>query len=83
MYLTAADLIDMTVKHLELLAGIFVEDADVFAAKRDSADNDVQRCKEASDAIQALIPKLIAARATQQPSDKQMRLPGCANEDEL
>lgn len=82
MYLTSSDLIDMTIKHLDLLSGIFIEDADVFAAIRDCADRDVRRCKEASDAIQALIPKLIAARETQQP-DKQVRVPGSANEDEL
>lgn len=82
MYLTSADLIDMTIKHLELLSGIFVEDADVFSAIRDCAERDVRRCKEASDAIEALIPKLIAARETQHP-DKQIRVPGSANEDEL
>jgi hypothetical protein len=83
MYLTSADLIDMTVKHLQLLAGIFAEDADVLVARRDAADRDARCCKEASDAIQALIPKLIAARSTQQPTDKQLPLPGCANDDEL
>lgn len=82
MYLTGADLIDMAIKQLELLADILREDARSFAAQRHEAGRDAKRCAEASDAIQIVIPKLIAARATQQPKG-QMPLPGCANEDEM
>jgi hypothetical protein len=82
MYLTAADLIDMTVKQLELLADVLREDAKGFAARRDEAHRDAQRCREAHAGIQALIPKLIAARATQQ-SSAQMQLPGSSNEDQI
>jgi hypothetical protein len=82
MYLTAADLIDMTVKQLELLADILREDAKGFSARRDEAHRDVRRCEDARAGIQALIPKLIAARATQQ-SSAQMQLPGSSNEDQI
>jgi hypothetical protein len=82
MYLTGADLIDMTIKQLEMLEDILSEDARSFAAQREAAGRDARRCREATDAIRTLIPKLVAARATQQPKG-QMPLPGCANEDEL
>jgi hypothetical protein len=82
MYLTGADLIDMTIKQLEMLADILSHDASSFAAQRDAAGRDARRCREATDAIRLLIPKLVAASATQQPKG-QMPLPGCANEDEL
>jgi hypothetical protein len=82
MYLSGADLIDMTVKQLEMLEEILRHDARVFAEERDAAGRDARRCREATDAIRTLIPKLIAARATQQPKG-QLQLPGCANEDEL
>ena len=82
MYLTGADLIDMAIKQLEMLDDILSADARSFAAERDAAGCDARRCREATDAIRTLIPKLVAARATQQPKD-QMQLPGYANEDEL
>jgi hypothetical protein len=82
MYLTGADLIDMTVKQLEMLEEILQADARTFAEQRDAAGRDARRCREATQAIRTLIPKLVAARATQQPRG-QMQLPGCANEDEL
>jgi hypothetical protein len=82
MYLTGADLIDMTVKQLEMLEEILREDARTFAEQREAAGRDARRCHEATQAIRTLIPKLVAARATQQ-SRGQMQLPGCANEDEL
>jgi hypothetical protein len=82
MYLTGADLIDMTIQQLEMLEDILSADARSFAAQRDAAGRDARRCREATDAIRTLIPKLVAARATQQPKG-QMPLPGCANEDEL
>jgi hypothetical protein len=82
MYLTGADLIDMTVKQLEMLEEILRADARSFAAERDAAGRDARRCREATDAIRVLIPKLVAARATQQPKS-QLRIPGCANDDEL
>ncbi len=82
MYLTGADLIDMTVRQLEMLEEILRDDAQSFAQQRDAAGRDARRCREATDAIRTLIPKLVAARATQQPKG-QMQLPGCANEDEL
>lgn len=82
MYLTGADLIDMAIKQLELLADILREDARSFAAQCHEAGRDAKRCSEASDAIHIVIPKLIAARATQQPKG-QMPLPGCANEDKM
>lgn len=82
MYLTGADLIDMTVRQLELLEEILRDDARSFAEQRDAVGRDARRCREATDAIRTLIPKLVAARATQRPKG-QMQLPGCANEDEL
>jgi hypothetical protein len=82
MYLTGADLIDMTIQQLQLLEDILSTDARSFAAQRDAAGRDARRCREAADAIRTLIPKLVAARATQQPKG-QMPLPGCANEDEM
>lgn len=82
MYLTGADLIDLTVKQLEMLEEILRDDARSFAEQRDAAGRDARRCREATEAIRTLIPKLVAARATQQPKG-QMQLPGCANEDEL
>jgi hypothetical protein len=82
MYLTGADLIDLTVRQLEMLEEILRDDARSFAEQRDAAGRDARRCREATDAIRTLIPKLVAARATQRPKG-QMQLPGCANEDEL
>lgn len=82
MYLSGADLIDMTVKQLEMLEEILGHDARAFAEESDAAGRDARRCREATDAIRTLIPKLVAARATQQPKG-QLQLPGCANEDEL
>jgi hypothetical protein len=82
MYLTGADLIDMTIKQLEMLADILRDDARVFAAEREAAGRDARRCSEATLAIEVLIPKLIAARLTQQP-DNQIPLPDCANEDRI
>ena len=82
MYLTGADLIDMAIQQLKMLDDILSADARSFAAERDEAGRDARRCREATSAIRALIPKLLAARATQQPKG-QMPLPGCANEDEL
>ena len=82
MYLTGADLIDMTLKQLEMLEEILRADAHAFAAERDAAGRDARRCREATDAIRVLIPRLVAARATQQPED-QPHIPRCANEDEL
>lgn len=82
MYLTGADLIDLTVRQLEMLEEILRDDARSFAEQRDAAGRDARRCREATDAIRTLIPKLVAARATQRPKG-QMQLPGCANDDEL
>lgn len=82
MYLTGADLIDITVRQLEMLEEILRDDARSFAEQRDAAGRDARRCREATEAIRTLIPKLVAARATQRPKG-QMQLPGCANEDEL
>ena len=82
MYLTGADLIDVTLEQLRMLEEILREDAHAFAAQRDAAGRDARRCREATEAIRALIPKLVAARTTQQPRG-QLPLPGCANEDEL
>jgi hypothetical protein len=82
MYLTGADLIDITIKQLEMLADILRADARSFASEREAASRDVRRCSEASHAIEILIPKLLAARVTQQPKG-QMPLPGCANEDQM
>jgi len=82
MYLTGADLIDMTIQQLQMLEDILSADARSFAEERDAAGRDARRCREATAAIRTLIPKLVAARATQQPKG-QMPLPGCANEDEL
>lgn len=82
MYLTGADLIDMTIQQLQMLEDILGTDARSFAVERDAAGRDARRCRDATDAIRALIPKLVAARATQQPKG-QMPLPGCANDDEL
>lgn len=82
MYLSGADLIDMTVKQLEMLEDILLHDARAFAEERDAAGRDARLCREATDAIRTLIPKLIAARETQQPKG-QLQLPGCANDDEL
>jgi hypothetical protein len=82
MYLSGADLIDMTVKQLEMLEEILQADARAFLEEREAAGRDARRCREATDAIRTLIPKLVAARATQQPRG-QMQLPGCANDDEL
>jgi hypothetical protein len=82
MYLTGADLIDMTVKQLEMLEEILRADARSFAEERDAAGRDARRCREATAAIRVLIPKLVAARETQQPKS-QLQIPGCANDDEL
>jgi hypothetical protein len=82
MYLTGADLIDMTIQQLQMLEDILGADARSFAEERDAAGRDARRCREATDAIRTLIPKLVAARATQQPKG-QMPLPGCANEDDV
>ena len=82
MYLSGADLIDMTIKQLEMLEDILGDDARSFTAQCDAAGRDARRCREATDAIRTLIPKLVAARATQRPKG-QLPLPGCANEDEL
>lgn len=82
MYLTGADLIDMTIQQLQMLEDILSTDARSFAAERDAAGRDARRCRDATDAIRTLIPKLVAARATQQPKG-QTPLPGCANDDEL
>ena len=82
MYLTGADLIDMTIQQLQMLQDILNADARSFAEERDAAGRDARRCREATDAIRTLIPKLVAARATQQPKG-QMPIPGCANEDDL
>jgi hypothetical protein len=82
MYLTGADLIDMTIQQLQMLEDILSHDARCFATERDAAGRDARRCREATAAIRTLIPKLVAARTTQQPKG-QMPLPGCANEDEL
>ena len=82
MYLSGADLIDMTVKQLEMLEEILRADARAFLEEREAAGRDARRCREATDAIRTLIPKLVAARATQQPRG-QLPLPGCANDDEL
>jgi hypothetical protein len=82
MYLTGADLIDLTIQQLQMLDDILSTDARSFAAQCDAAGRDARRCREATDAIRTLIPKLVAARATQEPKG-QMPLPGCANEDEL
>ena len=82
MYLTGADLIDMTVKQLEMLEEILRADARTLAEERDAAGRDARRCREATAAIRVLIPKLVAARATQQPKS-QLQIPGCANDDEL
>jgi hypothetical protein len=82
MYLTGADLIDMTIQQLQMLEDILSADARSFAEERDAAGRDARRCREATDAIRTLIPKLVAARATQQPKG-QMPIPGCANDDDL
>ena len=65
-----------------MLEEILRADARSFAAERDAAGRDALRCREATDAIRVLIPKLVAARATQQPQS-QLQIPGCANDDEL
>jgi hypothetical protein len=82
MYLTGADLIDMTLKQLEMLEEILCADARSFAEERDAAARDARQCREATLAIRALIPRLVAARETQLPKS-QLQIPGSANDDEL
>src|SRR4030095_7683703 len=77
MYLTGADLIDMTLKQLEMLEEFLRADASAYAEERDAAARDASHCREATDAIRALIPRLAAARATPLPKS-QLPLHTCA-----
>ena len=82
MYLSGADLIDMTVKQLEMLEEILRHDARSFAER---ARRCGPRCAplSRSDRRDSRVDSKTGRRARDAATERTNALPGCANEDEL
>ena len=79
MFTDPCMLIDETLDHLQTLSVLFADECD--ERVRHAGDNEptAKLCREVQSDIDALIPKLMAAKVTQQP---QRHTPLCLNCDE-
>ena len=67
MFTDTVTLIDQTIENLQMLADAFAEDVDLCTRHPARLTTEARACREAAVAIDSLIPKLHAARATQEP----------------
>jgi hypothetical protein len=67
MFTDPCRLIDETLDHLETLSVLFADEVDERVRHAGSNEPTAQLCREAQSSIAALIPKLKAAKVTQQP----------------
>lgn len=67
MFTDPCSLIDETLDHLETLSVLFADEVDERIRRASSNEPTAQICREVQSSIEALIPKLKAARFTQQP----------------
>jgi hypothetical protein len=81
MFVDPLSLIDETIDHLEMLAELFADEADSRVRQPGGITIAMRAAKDAQIAIDALLPKLRAARATQQPRYSPGQLPFCLNCD--
>jgi len=81
MFVDPLSLIDETIDHLETLAEMFADETDARLRHPASMTVAMRTCRDAQIAIAALLPKLRAARATQEPRHSPNQLPFCLNCD--
>jgi hypothetical protein len=81
MFVDPLSLIDETIDHLEMLAEMFADASDSLLQHPGGITLEMRTSRDAQLAIAALLPKLRAARATQQPRYAPNQLPFCLNCD--
>jgi hypothetical protein len=81
MFVDPLSLIDETIDHLEMLAEMFADETDARLRQPPGASMAMRTCRDAQIAITTLLPKLRAARATQEPRHAPNQLPFCLNCD--
>jgi hypothetical protein len=81
MFVDPLSLIDETIDHLETLAEMFADETDARLKHPAGMTIKMRTCRDAQIAITALLPKLRAARATQEPRHSPSQLPFCLNCD--
>jgi hypothetical protein len=81
MFVDPLSLIDETIDHLETLAELFADESDARMRHPAGITLEMRTCRDAQVAIDALLPKLRAARATQQPRYSPGQMPFCLNCD--
>ena len=77
MFTDTVTLIDQTIENLQMLADAFADDVDLCTRHPARLITEARACKEAVAAIDSLIPKLHAARATQEPDRNFALCLGC------
>lgn len=81
MFVDPLSLIDETIDHLETLAEMFADESDARVRRPQAITLEMRTSRDAQLAIDALLPKLRAARATQQPGHSPAQMPFCLNCD--
>lgn len=81
MFVDPLSLIDETIDHLETLAEMFADESDARVRHPAGVTLEMRTSRDAQVAINALLPKLRAARATQQPRYSPNQMPFCLNCD--
>lgn len=81
MFVDPLSMIDETIDHLETLAEMFADDSDARVNHPAGVTLSMRTSREAQVAIHALLPKLRAARAIQQPHHSPSQMPFCLNCD--
>ena len=79
MFVDPLSLIDETIDHLETLAEMFADESDARVRHPAGMTREIRTCLDAQVAITWLIPKLRAARATQEPRHTPSQMPFCLN----
>lgn len=81
MFVDPLSLIDETIDHLEMLAELFADESDNRVRPPGGVTMAMRISRDAQLAIDALLPKLRAARANQEPRYSPRQLPFCLNCD--
>ena len=81
MFMDPLSLIDETIDHLEMLAELFADETDARLRHPAGVTLTMRTCRDAQVAINTLLPKLRAARATQEPRHSPNQVSFCLNCD--
>jgi hypothetical protein len=81
MFIEPIAFIDETIDHLETLSELFADEIDTRIHRPEALTVETRICRDAQLAIHSLLPKLRAARLTQQRQALRQQMPICLNCD--